>query len=377
MKILYVANIRIPTEKAHGLQIMNTCAALTSSGFDVQLVIPTRKNVIKADPFEYYGLNRNFSIKVISVPDVINLGWIGYAIQGIVFGLKLCSYVKVIRPEVVYSRDKGLLLLLSTFFKNLIWESHVGEYGLVTALLLKRIRGIVCISAGLQDFYLTKGITSDKILVAHDGVEMAKFNLLEDKKLFREKLSLPCDKVIVMYTGSVGLYDWKGVDVFLDAGVILGDKFLFVLVGGSTKDIETLKEKYQSADLLFVGQQLHEIIPEYLKAADILVLPNKSGNIISERYTSPMKLFEYMASNRTIIASDLPSIREVLNESNAYLVPPNSPEALSGAVLIAQGNKAEAEKRAGKALTDVEEFSWEKRGEKINSFIQKLYEKRS
>ena len=62
MKIAYVANARIPTEKAHGLQIMEMCRAFARNGHEVTLVVPKRRNVIKEDPFLYYDIEPCFEI---------------------------------------------------------------------------------------------------------------------------------------------------------------------------------------------------------------------------------------------------------------------------------------------------------------------------
>ena len=63
MKILYIANARMPTEKAHGIQIMKTCEAFAELGHEVELILPWRFNPIKEDIFEYYNVKKNFKIK--------------------------------------------------------------------------------------------------------------------------------------------------------------------------------------------------------------------------------------------------------------------------------------------------------------------------
>ncbi len=71
MKLIYVANIRLPTEKAYGVQIMKTCEAIARLGIDVRLIIPTRKSIAFAgvNPFEHYGVEKNFTIQRIPTID--------------------------------------------------------------------------------------------------------------------------------------------------------------------------------------------------------------------------------------------------------------------------------------------------------------------
>ena len=62
MKLSYVADIRLPTEKAHGAQIMKTCEAFSLNGIDTELIIPWRFNRLKDDPFRYYNIRTKFKI---------------------------------------------------------------------------------------------------------------------------------------------------------------------------------------------------------------------------------------------------------------------------------------------------------------------------
>ena len=98
MKLFYITNARIPTEKAHGLQIMQMCEAFARQGFDVELVLPMRKNPIKKDVFLYYGINKNFSIKYLSSPDWLMryayLKRIIFLTQSILFAFFAKKFVK-------------------------------------------------------------------------------------------------------------------------------------------------------------------------------------------------------------------------------------------------------------------------------------------
>jgi hypothetical protein len=71
MKIVYVANARLPTERAHGLQIMQMCDAFARAGHEVALVVPDRQNPITATPWEYYGLEPCFMIVRVPIFDFI------------------------------------------------------------------------------------------------------------------------------------------------------------------------------------------------------------------------------------------------------------------------------------------------------------------
>ena len=76
-----------------------------------------------------------------------------------------------------------------------------------------------------------------------------------------------------------------------------------------------------------------------------------------------------MASKRPIVASDLPSIREILNEGNAILVQPDNPQGLAEGIRKVLENKNLAEKISARAFRDVQNYTWQKRAENILEFI--------
>jgi glycosyltransferase involved in cell wall biosynthesis len=83
-----------------------------------------------------------------------------------------------------------------------------------------------------------------------------------------------------------------------------------------------------------------------------------------------LKLFEYMAAARPIVASDLPSIREILTDGgNALLVAPGNAEALAGAVERLLADRGLAARLARAALEAVPAYSWERRAERLEALF--------
>lgn len=376
MKLIYVANARIPTEKAHGIQIMEMCSAFAKEKLEVELILPNRVNKIKKDPFEYYGKEGNFKIKKLPCLDLIILdkyiGMLGLWMESLTFLISVFFYTIFKKADVIYTRDK-FFLPFNLIKKNIIFEAHAfpKNYNLYS-FFLKRVRGIVVITQKLGEFFIVRGIDKAKLLVLPDGVDLAEFDVKNTQEHCgdRKKLGLPLDKKIVLYSGH--LYEWKGAGVLLETA----RKFLeesgpqFIFIGGTKKDVFKFRQKALNLNnVMIVGHRPHSEIPYWLRAADVLVLPNSAKEDISKFWTSPMKMFEYMASGRPIVASDLPSLREVLNENNSVLVEPDSPKKLSEGIKKILDNPELAERISGQALRAVQDYTWPKRANKILKFI--------
>lgn len=372
MNILYIANSRIPTEKAHGIQIMKTCEAFSNLGHAVTLVTPRRFNHITNDPFEYYKVSRIFKIVKLPVIDLVEFGRLGFVIELFSFSISALFYVlSKSKNSIVYSRDELPIFLINFSRKNIFWETHSGRWHTVAKLVARKCKGIISISQGLKDFYTENDIPANKIIVAHDGVSLEDFDIAIDKKTSREKLGLPQDKNIIMYTGH--LYDWKGVQVLADAARLLSDKELVVFVGGTERDIRNFQNKNGASKNIFIlGKKPHSDVPLYLKAADVLVLPNSGKNEISAKYTSPIKLFEYMASGTPIVASRTPSLQEVLNEKNALFTEPDDSSSFAQSIKRVLSDENLSAAVAQKALEDVRRYTWDKRAELIISSIENV-----
>ena len=371
MKLLYISNIRIPTERAHGLQVMKTCEAISNDGIDLELVVPDQKN--KQDPFTYYGIKQVFKLRRVSVYNLLHFKKIGFIAQSFLFSfLVIFSLGSRLKTEIIYSRDIFTLAILILFgCKNVYFESHAGEYNFVVKYVLKRVRGIVCITHGLKNHYLALGVKEKKITIAPDGVDLKLFRSLPTRAECRGKLGLPLDKKIIMYVGSFFSYEWKGLDTFLETARKFGAEYIFCAVGGSESEIRDLELRGVSSNVSLIERKPNIEIPFFLRAADVLVLPNKSGDIISEKFTSPMKLFEYLASGTPIVASRLESLKEVLHENNCLFFTPNDTDSLSSAITKIVDDQSLAAGLVLSAATEAERYSWTNRARQIIQLLKK------
>lgn len=362
MRIIYLANARIPTEKAHGIQIMKTCEAFKKLGHDIELIVPRRINSVKDDPFIYYDVKEKFVLKFLPCIDLVKLGFIGFLIQSVTFGISTFFYLRKSKFDILYGREEFSLYFESFMGTSFAWETHTDRYNFVIKRVLKKAKKIVSITHGLKQFYVDQGISPDKIAVSPDAVDVEDFTISVDMKVARKEFGLPSGPRIVMYAGK--LDTWKGYDTLLKgAKSFQDDSTRLVIVGGEDKHVAELKMKYK--EVIFLGYIPYNKLPRLQKAADVLVVPNTAKVAISRTHTSPLKIFAHMAGDAPIVASDLPSIREVLNEKNSVLVEADNPNALAKGIISVLDDTEKAKSLVRQAKKDVLQYSWEKRASGI------------
>lgn len=363
MNILYIANVRIPTEKAHGIQIMKMCEAFASQAH-IELVVPNRHSSIKDDPHHYYNVKKNFLITRLFTIDIVSLGPIGFALQSFSFAVASFFYLRAQpKDSIVYTRD-GLIAVVSRLLvRRVIFEAHTIPQSFFSKLLITRAHKIVSISSGLKSALST--FYRGEIMVAPDGVDLDEFLISVTKTEAKKGLALDSDLPTVMYVGK--LDSWKGYRTLLEASLALKDTAQIVIIGGDEEPVAKLKALYPH--VIFKGYLPYRELPRHQHAADILVIPNSAESDLSRMYTSPLKIFAHMTSGVPIVASDLPSIREVLNRENALLVPPDNPTDLATSITTLLTEKDRAVALSKRALQDVLQYSWIKRAKRIISFI--------
>lgn len=382
MRLLYFSDSRLPTEKGYGIQIIKMCYSFAALTHAVTLLLPTKNNprFKNVDPFGYYQVKRNFQIQKIKCLDPDWLAkkmpqGIYIKIQSLFWLISLFFYLlfKSQRSEYIfYTRDEFSLALLQLFSSHVVWEAHTlprrQKYYLK---YWQRCRKIVAITQGLKDELIALGVPAEKIIVAPDAVDLSEFEEIKStKKELRQRLGLPTDKNIIMYTGH--LYDWKGVQGLADAAQFLTNQESVVFVGGSDEnfDLGAFRAKNKNNQrVLILGYQPYDQIPAYLKSADVLVLPNSAHHQKSKTWTSPLKLFMYMASDVPIVAANLPSLNEILSPENAIFYQPDDPADMANALKKLLTNQALAAKISARAHSDVQSRTWSKRAQKIVDFI--------
>ncbi|MEK7645419.1 MAG: glycosyltransferase [Patescibacteria group bacterium] len=391
---------RFPSEKAAALFAAKSAEAFAGQGLETTIVAPRRLGRSKQSASAFYGVRATFGVEYLPVIDLFWLPFvnrfsttrkIAFFVSFASFSLS-CTYFFAIRlakratrsETILFSNEWLPLLALSFLSKNTFYEMHdFPESGHAFFVrFLCRMRWVLIHnrwkSEKAQSLF---GIDSEKILCRANAVDITQFAIPLSKVEARKQLTqahpwiaaLAPDTKLVMYTGH--LYGWKGVDTLAAASALLSPNTKTIFVGGTPADVASFKlrhaEVISNGKVVVIGHRPHTEIPVWQKAADVLVLPNTAKEDISKYYTSPMKLFEYMASNRPIVASDIPSIREIADDHSVLFVPADDAEALAKGISRMIDEPALSNSLARAAFEQVKANTWQARAAEICAFVHR------
>jgi len=378
LKIVYITNARLPTEKAHGVQIIKMIEALSSLNNEVVLISPNRiQNEIshKTSVFDFYNVEKIFEHNLINFIDpykyrslmpkffyrffsfLVNLLW---GIKSAKIGSKLNGDFYIFRDNTPFS-----YLFCAIFSKKCVIEFHdIPPF--LSRLIFKL--GLM-ISGKTVCFAVTNKLSEDlfhkfgkvknlkKIDTLHDGVDLIKF---KNNKIIENSTPL------LTYCGS--LSKSKGIDLIINSAKYIKN-VEFLIIGGLKVDVDHYKKIANDngvKNINFIGQVNYSDVPNLLNKSDILLLPSSAKNIKSRNYTSAMKLFEYMSIGKPIIASNIPSNTEILeNNLNCLLFEPDNPKSM-----VEKINTLIKDKELNKKITKNSsklaiKYSWTERSKKM------------
>ena len=403
-KIIILYNSRIPSEKANGYQTFKTAESFILNNKEVEIWGPKRFNLrylANRDVKEYYNLLKTPKIIKIFVFDFLTLikfensfskylKFLSNIILMLTFsiGVLLRILIKNNKKTIYFTRDVNLAAFLMKLNPSLKNKLFIELHNLPIKKgrkerqikILNKSRGIFALTNYMKKELSKFNIAERKILYAPDAVDVSQFKLKIRKNIARNSLSLPQKMKIFLYIGKFHtLGNEKGIPEIIKSIKFLNLKipYKFYIVGGPLDRVDIYKKivKKNNIDaqkIIFMGRQEIKKIPIWLKSADILLMPHPRTEFY-EKYVSPLKLFEYMCSNNPIIASDLESIKEILtNKKNSLLVDPGSAKSIAEAIETLVNNPKFSKKIAKQAFSDINNFSWIKRGNKIINFIQNI-----
>lgn len=383
-RLLYCTAVDYPSMLANSVQQIKTAHAMARIGSFVRFFIKNSKDT-PTDPqtiFAYYDLKEHPNFTLEGVTTV--RGIYKYAIYLIKLFFICLKEIATKKVDVVLSREPRVILMsyLMTLWTGttLVFEAHdLPDKGLSYRAVNRRTQIFHRYALRVADVIVTVtnickqemamlGINPDRILVAPDAADLVNYS--KPRQQLAEN-----GPVKLAYVGSLGAE--KGCDLLVRALAYIPSNMNIqtFIVGGNRGQIEVLEELAENICVIdrinFIGNIPHGEVKAWIESSDILIMPT-ARSLFGERYTSPMKLFEYMASQRPIVVSDLPTVREILDDESATFFEASDHEDLARAIKDVIENWPEALVKAQRAYKlFVENFTFENRARRILSFIEK------
>jgi glycosyltransferase involved in cell wall biosynthesis len=392
LEVFMPADIRFPLERANGVQIVKTAAALARAGMSVTLFVRRSDPRPTDEILALYGVAPHPFLRVRRVSVGHRRGSTLVPRALFLARALVASAAAFRRGAVVFTRDLQLadaLLRLRALGGRLVYEAHAVE------ALMYRERGALYGSAapvseskaqrlGARERRVWKGASA--FVTTTRGIRETfeeTHGTRAQTRVVPNGCDVPADRAFpglpstarVLYAGQ--LYPWKGVDVLVEAMARVPEGQLVILGGlegeADWKRIHALVEaRGLRARTETPGTVPQVRVADELRRATVVAVPFLRSTM-TERHTSPIKAFEAMAAGRAIVATDLPSSREFLrHEENALLVPPGDAGALAAALGRLLADKALAERLARTAYAEAPRYSWDARASALRELLQEV-----
>ena len=184
------------------------------------------------------------------------------------------------------------------------------------------------VSTPLKCYLESIGVPKGKCVVMPNGVDQVKFRPMPKKNELIQKLEIPVDSVVIGFTGI--LRPWHGVEMLITAVADLKKlgKSVYLLIVGDGPIWEKLDKELQKAGLSecskITGRIAHDKIADYVSLFDIAVSPKATF------YASPMKITEYMAMGKAVVAPDSENLIDMIDDGeNGILFKKDSTASLT------------------------------------------------
>jgi glycosyltransferase involved in cell wall biosynthesis len=322
MRILHLYRPQVPELRAQAIQVLHTCHALARRGHRVGLFAMVRDGHERSVPAALapYGLEPHPGLELRLLP------WQHPGLTGLDFRLRVLALLYRARPEptVVYARTKRHAAQVAPLRRalgfRLVFESHEaesaqaaerGEPHLAIARLEHRVLGgcdalvTNCEGTMRQLEALHGPVMPGLRRVVHNGTDPA-----------RQRSPIPHEGVVAGYLGSLRAY--KNIHTLLEAAELLPDGFQLQVVGGAEGQDELARARAMAGPRTQLRPAVpYAVVPELLAGLDVLVL-SLSDDLYGRELASPLKLWDYLATGRPVVAPDLPSVHRVTDRAVLY-----------------------------------------------------------
>jgi glycosyltransferase involved in cell wall biosynthesis len=365
MRIAAITTSRIPSATANSIQVMKVCQSLQQLENEVKLWAPKFKTATWTELADRYGISIPFELEWLDFQK--NLKQYDFCWKTVRAGITW-------EADVIYTWALQAAIFSVLRKKTTVMEFHdypMGAMGPFWFRLFMRIPGNKIIltntralADGIQERFQLR-IPEEILQIAPNGTDLERYQTLPNSSQARQQLGM-AERFTIMYSGH--FYPGRGMHLMLGLAQAL-PQFQFLWVGGQEKDLEPWKIRLQSQgirNVTITGFISNSQLPLYQAAGDILLMPyqneiagSSGGNTVD--IMSPMKMFDYLATGRTILASDFPVLHEILNDRNAVFCPPDDLNAWVKTIEELANDQPRRDQLARQAGKDAGLYTWKSR----------------
>lgn len=381
MRIHYLSEAVLTAPSAEGVVTMRNCEAFARRGHQVVLHV-YRGAHDDHELFDYFGVDPIFEVRrheteaayrdLAAISRQAPLQAVGRRVRRLLRERATTArQVRAERPDLVYVRNI-LAMVWVPRSQPFIFEAHQPPPPArrrLDRMVLKRpsLVRVVTISAALQRIYLDLyPWLEGRVIVAHDAAD-DPFRAEPD--LRRPSRVSERDRLTVGYVGTLSA--GRGGEQIAAMARALPD-VEFMVVGGTPEQVEAFRCT-APANVVLYGHVAPSQLPELYPRMDVVLAPYQrtvrlDGDVgDTAAFMSPMKLFEYLAWGAAIVFSDLPVVREVLEDGrNALLVEPADVDAWVAAILRFRDEPGLADRLGANARADyLAEHTWDHRAARV------------
>lgn len=354
-------------------QSVKTAAALARLGLEVTLVLPQGRRdpgLGARDLRSWFAVDGDFEVAQV------RSRWAGpNLVSSCLWLLQLFRSRRLRSADLLYSRIPAMIgagQVCPIPFATEQYRLWPDEWPFLRRHVRRTARHRRCLGYILHSdlaaqSYSRAGVPEARLLVAHNGADPV--DVAGGRGGSRDRLGLPARAPIAVYAGRMNAR--KGLDRVLALAALRPD-VLFLLVG-SEGEGPVEAEARRLANVRIVPWQTPDRLPDWLAAADILLIPASSEPL--ERFGSsvlPMKTFTYLAAARPILAPRTPDLDGLLVDGrNALLVGPGEPAEAAAALDRILRDPALARRLGRGAAETASGFGWDARAQRIAAFLRR------
>jgi len=350
MKIAYIYPEKLPAKNARSISVVNTVCNLSKYINTTLIYEKTQENFqnfynIQCDKLKTISLKRNLL----------------FLRSNKIFNFNLYKYLK--NFDIFYVRHLKTAEFLLKQEKKVIYEVH--EIFSTTNPKIKKIEkyvlenaNLVCVNQTLCN-EVKKFFKIKKNKIIRNGTNFTKKYVKKDFSKITE----------AYYIGN--FYPWKGVDFLIE---VFNEINLKLKIIGDGKRKEIL-EKKANKNIEFLGFKTQTEVEKFLQKAKLTIIPNIESN--QTNFTAPIKLYEYLATSNIVLASDLPTIQEIIIDGvNGFLFKRgDKKDFIKKLNYILNLSPKKLEKISKNAYETSKKFTWDNRAKQIIEFIKEINEK--